>query len=60
MKSGAMSRPGAGQPIGIVMAVETGCPLLLFRRAAVRCNREMPLFRSTATEGAEQKDLHRE
>jgi hypothetical protein len=60
MKSGAMSRPGAGQPIGIVMAVKTGYPLLLFRRAAVRCNREMPLLRSTAIEGAEQNDLHRE
>jgi hypothetical protein len=60
MKSGAMSRLGAGQPIGIVMAVETGCSLLLFRRAAVRCNREMRLLRSTATEDAEQNDLHRE
>ena len=42
--------------------METGCPLLLFRRAAVGGSLEpgMPLLRSTATEGAEQNDLHRE
>jgi hypothetical protein len=41
---------------------ETGCPLVLFRRApgVSSWDREIPLLRSTAAEGAEQNDLHRE
>jgi hypothetical protein len=55
MKSGAMSRPGAGTPWRpAVPCFYSG------GRRAVRWNREMPLLRSTATEGAEQNDLHRE